>query len=61
MARHEFSASGKARAIRRAVDFWYRTLYGKMSLVEFLARCEWTVDDEGRDRLVYDSDQPEIP
>jgi hypothetical protein len=60
MARHEFLASGKAYAIRRAVDFWYRTLYGKISLLEFLSRCRWAANEDGVDKLVYDSDQPEI-
>jgi len=57
MAVHEFAASEKVRATRRAIDFWYRTLRDRMSLIDFLSCCEWLEEENGQTKLVYDSDQ----
>jgi hypothetical protein len=58
MAMREFVASKGLRAVRKAVDFWYRSLRDRMSLVDFLSRCEWFEEDGRIVRLVCDSDRP---
>ena len=57
MAVHEFAASRNVRAVRRALDFWYKTLRDKMSVIDFLSCCKWVREENGYTKLVYDSDR----
>lgn len=54
----EFSTSKKVRAVKRALDFWYRNLRGTMSLTAFLSCCDW-LERDGQPLLVYDSGKAE--
>jgi hypothetical protein len=41
MTVYEFVTSEKIRAIRRALDFWYKMLRDQMSVIDFLSCCKW--------------------
>lgn len=56
MAVYEFVTSEKIRAIRRALDFWYKMLRDQMSVIDFLSCCKW-YEENGQVKLVYDSDR----
>jgi hypothetical protein len=56
MVVYEFATSKKIRAVRRALDFWYKTLRDQMSVVDFLSCCEWS-EENGQVKLVYNSDR----
>jgi hypothetical protein len=55
MALYEFATSEKILAIRRAVDFWFKTLYGKVAFIKFLSCCEW-IKKDGQFKLTFNSD-----
>lgn len=40
----EFVALDKRKALRKALDYWYRNYAGKRSLAEFLSCCTWKRD-----------------
>lgn len=50
----EFKTSEKVTALRKAIDFWYKNLFNKMSFVDFLSCCDW-LDENECSILVYDS------
>lgn len=56
MVVHKFAATADVRAVRRALDFWYRSLRGRISAIGFLFICEW-VEMDGTTALVFDSDK----
>ena len=37
----EFVALDKRKALRLALDYWYRNFAGKVTLTEFVAHCTW--------------------
>ena len=40
----EFVALDKRKALRKALDYWYRNYVGQHSLAAFLACCAWKRD-----------------
>jgi len=52
----EFATTRRVRAVRRAINFWYRNLADRMSLFKFLSCCDW-LETDGQPLLVYDSDK----
>lgn len=41
MIKVEFVGLDKQKAVRRALDFWYRKLFGTLTLEEFIKKCTW--------------------
>jgi hypothetical protein len=42
-----FVASNKRRAVRKAIDFWYKEHKDDITLLDFLAMCGWKKTDLG--------------
>jgi len=50
MIEKKFIALEKNRAVRKALDFWYRNFKDTCSLKNFLIRCRWK--KEGNDFVI---------
>jgi len=49
----EFKGKDRARAIRKALDFWYRNLRNLMVLKDFVACCTWKKEEDGGVTITY--------
>ena len=47
MIKVEFVGLNKSKAIRKALDFWYKKLFGILTLEEFAEMCTWKKVDMG--------------
>lgn len=47
MIEREFIGRDKARAVRKAMDFWYRHFRDRMTLRKFLSHCTWRQEERG--------------
>jgi hypothetical protein len=41
MIKVEFVGLTKSKAMRRALDFWYRKMFSVFTLEEFIKKCTW--------------------
>jgi hypothetical protein len=41
MIKIEFISLTKRKAVKKALDYWYKNLYGKMSSQDFVNNCTW--------------------
>lgn len=46
MIKVEFVGLNKSRAIRKSLSFWYRKMFGFLTLEEFMKRCTWKKEDK---------------
>ena len=53
----EFVGLTLQKAGRRAIDFWYKELFEKYTLVEFLSNCSWKKIEIGF-LITYKGPQP---
>lgn len=43
----EFFGADRARAFRRAIDYWYKNLRNEITLNEFAKKCVWKEAEKG--------------
>jgi hypothetical protein len=50
MIKVEFIALDRQKAVRKALDYWYKNFYGHCTMLDFVHKCTWKKD--GRDYFV---------
>jgi len=46
----EFVALSRQKAVRKALDYWFKKFYGHCTLIDFVRKCTWK--KSGRDYVV---------
>lgn len=59
MIRKEFVGLNKTKAVKRAMDFWYRNFLNVVKLKDFLANCTWK-KESGEVIVIYRGPAPPI-
>ncbi len=53
-----FNARNKRRAVRKAIDFWYKELRDDHRLLDFLNMCKWKKIEEAVFMVTYRGPEP---
>lgn len=59
MIKIEFMALERQKAVRKALNYWYKNFYGQCTLADFVEKCTWK--KIGREYIVtYKGPNPKI-